>query len=158
MLTIEKRLPFGFRGEWGQVYKIYTPTESEVVNTIDEFGDPTTKTIEWQSAHYADIGQDVQFKHQESGFEKEFSIGQAVANLIATGEYRYEKTTDSFFDGKTKTYQCVVEIGDIVNLGGEFYVCESVKVRNIVTPAEHNFYYVGLRKIYDVILTGVANA
>ena len=149
MLKIEKRLPFGFKGEWGQVYKIYTPTQ--------ETGE-SPAIIRWQNASYADIGQDVQFKHPEEGFEKEYAYSQSVANLINLGEFRQEKTTDAFFDEKTKGYKCVVEIGDIVCLSGEYYVCESIKVKNIVTPNEQSFFYLGLKKIYDVILKGVANA
>ena len=254
MLTIEKRLPFGFKGEWGQVYKIYTPTVSAspdyaevwvfneepsaftdktfyvnyyyyylgektecsniefttydgggqdaiLFNSASHTGgyigleeqgwiDGDTKAsrtlyftqpidttggentlgywlkrnakkvlgLEWQKAFYADIGQDVQFKYPEDGYSKEFAPSQTVINLINSGEYRQAKTTDAYFDENTKSYKCVVGLGDIVCLSGDFYVCETVKVRNILTPQEQSFYYLGLRKIYDVILKGVANA
>ncbi len=29
IITIDKRVPFGFKGEWGKVYKIYNPTQGE---------------------------------------------------------------------------------------------------------------------------------
>lgn len=146
MIRIEKRLPFGFRGEWGKVYKLYTQDEKT-----------ENETIEFQKGYYADIGQDVQFKHQ-SGVDKTLELSQTVQNLINKGEYRLVETTDAYFDINTQTFKCVVALGDIVAFNGEYYVCEKIEVRNIVNPAEQCFYYLGLKKIYNVILTGVQNA
>ena len=149
LIRIEKRLPFGFRGEWGKVYKLFTRDETTEQDNV--------AVVEYQKGYYADIGQDVQFKHQ-SGVDKTLELSQTVQNLVNKGEYRLVETTDAYFDTNINNFKCVVALGDIVEFNGEFYVCEKIEVRNIVNPAEQCFYYLGLKKIYNVILTGVQNA
>ena len=142
MIRVEKRLPFGFRGEWAKLYKLYNrdeKTENEV--------------IEYQQSYYVDIGQDIQVKHQV-GVDKRIELSQTVQNLVNKGEYRLIETTDAYFDTNSQSFKCVVDLGDILDFEGEYYVCDKIEVRNIVTPAEQCFYYLGLRKIFNV---GVQN-
>lgn len=147
MIRIDKRLPFGFRGEWGKVYKSYVVDEAQ---TID-----AEQVIQWQRNYYQDIGQDVQFKHLEDGQDRRIEYGQTIKNLVERGEYRFAKTTDAYFDEEIKAYKCVVSLGDVINIGGEWYVCDKIDVHNIVTPQEQCFYYLGLKKIFDKITIGV---
>ena len=142
MLKIDKRLPFGFRGEWGKVYK------SRVVD------EENNEVIEWQKNYYQDIGQDVQFKHLEDGVDRKIEYSQTIKNLVERGEYRPVKTTDAYFDEATKNYKCVVDLGDVINISGDWYVCDKIDVHNIVTPNEQCFYYLGLKKIFDKITIG----
>ena len=142
MLKIDKRLPFGFRGEWGKVYKS---------NVVDE---EASEVIQWQRNYYQDIGQDVQFKRLEDGTDKKMEYSQTIKNLVERGEYRTLKTTDAYFDEITKTYKCVVDLGDVININNEWYVCDKIDVRNITTPYEQCFYYLGLKKIFDKITIG----
>lgn len=142
MITIEKRLPLGFKGEWGKVYKLYTPTETEQDGTII-----------WAKGYYADIGQDVQFSHAGGSIKVELS--QVAKNLLSKGEYITRKTGDAYFDGE---YKCVVDIGDIVKLGNNYFVCDSIAIEEIETPMEQQIYHLGLKKIFDKILTGENNA
>ena len=137
-IRVEKRLPFGFLGEWGKVYKLYTQDET---NGND--------VIIYQKGYYADIGQDVQFKHQ-AGIDKTLELSQTVQNLVNKGEIRLLETTDAYFDTNTRSYKCVVAIGDILEFNGEYYVCEKIEVRNVVNPAEQCFYYLQCKKIYGV--------
>lgn len=142
MINIDKRLPFGFRGEWGKVYKS---------NIVDETED---EVIQWQRNYYQDVGQDVQFKRLEDGNDRKIEYSQTVKNLIDKGEYRSVKTTDAYFDNKTNNYKCIVDLGDVINLGGEWYVCDRIDIHNIVTPNNQCFYYIGLKKIFDKITIG----
>ena len=51
-IRIEKRIPFGFMGDWGKLYKQYN------------FEEKTNKSVvKWQDSAYVDLGQDVQFKY-----------------------------------------------------------------------------------------------
>ena len=55
MLTkyrVEKRLPFGFMGQWGRVFK---PFDYDMVDVDNE-------RIMYDSREYVEIGMDVQFK------------------------------------------------------------------------------------------------
>ena len=143
MITIEKRLPIGFKGEWGKVYKLYTPTEKD-----------SDDAIIWSKGYYADIGQDVQFSH--AGGTIRIELSQVAKNLLAKGEYVMRKTGDAYWcDGE---YKCVVEIGDIVKLGNNYFVCDSIGIEEIETPQEQQVYQLGLKKIFDKILTGENNA
>lgn len=141
-IRIDKRLPFGFKGEWGKVYKSFT--------SEDEVGE----VIQWQKNTYRDIGQDVQFKHYEDGTDRKIEYSQTIKNLVERGEYRFEKTTDAYFDDEIQSYRCIVDLGDIIKLNNEWYVCDKIDVRNIVTPLEQCFYYLGLKKIFDKIVIG----
>lgn len=148
--NIDKRLPFGFKGEWGKLYKLY--------NSDQISGQIPNEIIEYQQSNYIDIGQDIQLKHPDSGNDRKVELSQSVTNLVDKGEYVTRITSDAQFDDITQSYKCIVDIGDIVKFGGQYYVCEKIDVRNIVTPQEQDFYYLGLKKIFDKIITGVQNA
>lgn len=143
MIRIEKRLPFGFRGEWAKCYKLYTRTEKS-----------ETEVVEWQQGYYADIGQDIQVKHQ-TGIDRKLELSQTVQNLVNKGENRLIETTDAYFDTNTQSFRCVVDLGDILAFNNEYYVCEKIEVRNIVTPAEQCFYYLQLKRIFNVRVQNV---
>jgi hypothetical protein len=139
-MKIEKRLPFGFKGEWGKVYKLYTHNETN------------NDVIEWQKSSYVDIGQDIQLKYIESGVDKTVEPTQIVRNLIAKGEYRTAKTTDAYFNAERGNFECVVGPSDIVFAFGCYWVCDKIDERSIFTPSKQTFYYLGLKKITDKII------
>lgn len=139
-MRIEKRLPFGFKGEWGKVYKLYTHDETN------------NDAIEWQKSSYVDIGQDIQLKYIESGVDKTVEPTQIVRNLIAKGEYRTAKTTDAYFNAESGNFECVVSPSDILFAFGCYWVCDKIDERSIFTPSKQTFYYLGLKKITDKII------
>lgn len=141
-IQIEKRVPFGFKGEWGKVYKLYT------YNEITE-----QKTIKWQGHSYADIGQDVQFKYIENGIDKQIHISQPVKNLLKIAEYRVAKTTDAYFNSESGNFECVVGIGDIIFVFGRYWIVDKIEEQSVFTPAKQTFYYLGLKKVKKEILT-----
>ena len=66
-IRIEKRLPFGFMGDWGKLYKQYN------------FEEKTNKSVvKWQDSAYVDLGQDVQFKYLEDGIDKQKNPAQPI--------------------------------------------------------------------------------
>lgn len=146
-IRIEKRIPFGFKGEWAKLYKLHNTDRLDAQN----------ESVVWQQTNYVDIGQDVQLAHVDKT-DRKVELSQAVTNLVNKGEYLLRKTTDAYFDTDINEYKCVVDIGDIAKFGNQYYVCEKVDVNSIETPKEQYFYYLQFKKIYDDILTGVQNA
>lgn len=138
-IKVEKRLPFGFTGEWGRVYKLYTFDE--------ESGD-----IIWQNKNYVQIDSDVQFKYLENGVDKSLGTSQPVINLPTTSANRVVKTTDAYFNKKSKNFECVVGLNDIVYVFGCFWLVETMEERSIFTPNKQTFYYCALKRIFDEVI------
>ena len=139
IIRIDKRVPFGFKGIWGKCYKKTNYNEKPY-------------SITWQRTTYFDIGFDVQFKYLESGYDKQVINTQNIANLIAEGSYRVVKTTDAHFNGNA--YDCVIAIGDIVSLEGRFWLVDKLDERSIYNPQKQTIYYVGLKALFDEVITG----
>ena len=140
IIRIEKRIPFGFMGEWGQLYKLYTYEEK------------TDKAVvKWQNKSYVDLGMDVQFKYLEDGIDKQKTPAQPGENRVGKGEYRIAETTDAYFDEDSKEFECVVDVGDIVNVFGRWWEVDSIDEKSIFTPQKQTFYYIGLKRIKEQI-------
>lgn len=135
-MRIEKRLPFGFRGDWGKVYKRYTADKQITVDN--------GAVIEYQKNFYVDIGQDVQFKRVNS---TSTSTEQPLQGLEDTVTYISVETTDAYFDSDTRQFLCVVSPDDIVKVFGRLWAVTSVRTESKYTPAEHKFFYLELRSI-----------
>lgn len=140
-IKVEKRIPFGFRGDWGKVYKQYS--------FLDKKGG---KILNWQKTEYYDIGMDVQFKPVDDGVAKQKMPSQPKENIVGRGEYRIVQTTDAYFNDESGEFECVVDLGDIVEVFGSFWVVDSIDESCIYTPAKHSFYDVALKIIRDKIL------
>ena len=138
-IRIEKRVPFGFKGKWGKVYKL----------TNFNNGIP----IIYQDNTYYDIGYDVQFKYLENGVDKSIINSTPIANLVTKGEFRLVKTTDAYFDNTTQEYECVVQPNDIIKVFGDWWICEKIEERSVYTPQKQTFYYLSLKKIFEEVLT-----
>lgn len=140
-IRIEKRIPFGFMGDWGQVYKLYTYEEKNA-----------QAVVKWQDKAYVDLGQDVQFKYLEDGIDKQTKPSQPLENRVTKGEYRIAETTDAYFDADSGGFECVVEISDIVNVFGRWWVVDSIDEKSIFTPNKQTFYYIGLKRIKEEVV------
>ena len=138
-IRVDKRVPFGFKGVWGKVYKH---------NVYNE----TTDAITYQRSSYFDIGFDVQFKYLESGVDKQVFNTQSIANLIAEGSYRVVKSTDATLEGTR--YSSVVQVGDIVLFEGRFWVVDKLDERSVYNPQKQTFYYIGMKDIFDEVIIG----
>lgn len=140
MVTIAKRVPFGFKGLWGKVYKQYNYEQT------------ATDVVQWKATAYADIGQDVQFKLMERDIDKQTFPTQQSENLVVKSNYRIVQTTDAYFDDATGQFRCVAALGDVVFLLGEWWTVDSIDSRNVYTPNMQTFFYVALKKITDKIV------
>lgn len=149
LYKIEKRLPFGFKGEWGKIYKLYNSDAFE--------GEEPNEVIIYQQSNYGDIGQDIQVKNVAGQVVKS-ELSQTVMNLVDKGEYMVRATTDAYFDDHTKSFKCIVDLGDILFLDGSYWVCDKIETHTIRTPRSQQFFHLGLKKIFDKIITGVQNA
>lgn len=140
-IRIEKRIPFGFMGEWGKVYKRFTYEDSTPQGAVL-----------WQKKSYAEIGQDVQFKYSEDGTGKRNIFVQPVPNRVMKGEYCIVETTDAYFDYVSGGFECVVDSGDIVSVFGRWWVVDSIDEKNIFTPQKQSFYYIALKRIKEEVV------
>ncbi len=140
-IRIEKRIPFGFMGDWGKLYKLYV---------YDEETDKAT--VKWQNNTYVDLGMDVQFKYLEEGIDKQDKPAQTVENRVGKGEYRIVETTDAYFDDDSKQFECVVDVGDIVNVFGRWWEVDSIDEKSIFTPQKQTFYYLALKRIKEELI------
>ena len=138
-MRIERRIPFGFRGDWGTVYKRYT-AESEL-NTKNN-------QITYEKNNYVDIGVAVQFKPVE---DAEIAIEQPIKGLLTNNNYITVETTDSYYCDKKKDYICTVEVGDIVQVLGQLWTVTSLKESNRYAPKKLSFYYLSLKGISSAV-------
>lgn len=139
-IRIEKRMPFGFMGDWGKLYKLYVYAEES-----------NKATVKWQNNTYVDLGMDVQFKYLEDGIDKQNTPAQAVENRVGKGEYRIVETTDAYFDEESGEFECVVGLGDIVNVFGRWWEVDSIDEKSIFTPQKQTLYYIALKRIKEEI-------
>lgn len=139
-IKIDKRVPFGFKGKWGKVYKLTNFNE-------------TKDMITYQRNTYYDIGYDVQFKDLESGIDKSVLNAQPIANLVAKGDFRVIKTTDAYID-ENNVYKCICQPNDIILFDSEYWVVEKIDVKSVFTPKKQAFYYLTVKNVFDEILTG----
>lgn len=140
-IRIEKRIPFGFMGDWGKLYKLYV-YDAETDNA----------TVKWQNNTYMDLGMDVQFKYLEEGIDKQDTPSQTVENRVGKGEYRIVETTDAYFDDDSKQFECVANVGDIVNVFGRWWEVDSIDEKSIFTPQKQTFYYLALKRIKEELI------
>lgn len=140
-IIIEKRIPFGFMGSWGKVYKHFVWEEYAKQNAV-----------RWQDCAYAELGQDVQFKYLEDGIDKQKNPAQPIENRVNKGEYRIVETTDAYFNDDSGEFECVVDLGDIVYVFGRWWVVDSVDDKSIFTPTKQTFYYIALKRIKGEIV------
>lgn len=135
-IRVEKRVPFGFKGEWGQVYKSYNVEEKT-----------SAQVVLWGKNYYADIGQDVQFKYLENGIDKQKFFSQTEENIVVKSDYRIVETTDAYFNEEIGEFECVADIGDIVYLFGRWWVIDNIDEKSIFNPKKQTFFYLGLKSI-----------
>lgn len=132
MIRVEKRLPYGFVGEWGTVYKI------NKWEHID--GD-----IEYNKRQYVAMTMPVQFR---DAFNKEKNKVQIANDLTATNLQDRLDTTDAYWNDEDGEYQCVVQNGDIIKLGNSWW--------NVTAVTEINFFVPNKHTIYQIDVIGVA--
>lgn len=138
-IRVEKRLPFGFKGEWGKCYKL-----TNYNNTIE--------TITYSRATYFDIGFDVQIKEMEQSLNKIETNAQPIQNLVTKGEFKVFETTDAYFNGKN--FECVISENDLLYVNGEYWIVEKIETKSIFNPAKQSYYYLHTKKIFDEIIIG----
>lgn len=141
-IRIEKRIPFGFVGEWGQIYKRY----------VYDIKDISGYFIRAQNGVFKDIGQNMQLKYLDINTVKTVHVTELMRGAIANGEYCMSETTDAYFDDDSRTYKCIAEPEDIIYAFGEWWTVDKIEEHCIFTPKRHSFFYLGLKKIEDEIV------
>lgn len=138
-MRVERRLPFGFRGDWGTVYKLYTAECT--LNTKNS-------SITYEKNNYVDIGVAVQFKVVEDSIR---AAEQPLKGLMTTSNHITLETTDSYYCDKKKAYICTVDIGDIVQVLGSLWIVTSLKENTRYAPKKLSFYYLEVKEITGAV-------
>lgn len=138
-ISLDKRVPFGFKGVWGKCYK----------HTIYK---ELTDKISYEQSSYFDVGFDIQFKYLEDGSDKHISFIESIANLIGKGSYRMVKTTDATFLGER--FESIVQLGDIVFFEGKYWLVDNLEEKSIFNPNKQTFYYIGMKDIFKDVIVG----
>ena len=137
-VQVERRLPFGFKGEWGNVYKLYT------FDVLD-----SSNIIQYQDNNFLKVRGAVQLKFNEGGTDRAVENAQAVTNLVGKGITQIMETTDAYFDTTTKRFKCIADVGDIINTFNDWWVVERVEEQSIYTPNRQTFYRLMVKKINE---------
>lgn len=127
-----RRLPFGFHGDWGKLYKHFVDDEKALVNE---------DKIEYQNCFYVDIGADIQFKKVVG---RKDSKDQPIQNYLTSSQDMTIETTDSYWDDTIKGYVCCVSVGDIVFLFGRKWLVERIEEKPL---GRYSFYYCYVKSI-----------
>lgn len=135
MYKPERRIPFGFRGDWGTLYKRYTEGCSL---------DLKNETITFERNNYVDIGAYVQFKPVD---DITHSTEQNFNRLLTKGEYMTVETTDAYWNDKTKEFVCCVSPNDIVKVFNKLWIVTEIREVTRYIPKKLSFYYCELKGI-----------
>lgn len=131
----KRRIPFGFTGDWGKLYKLFTDDDDI---TIDG------QTITYEKNHYVDLGVDIQFKKDS---EITTETEQQIKGLHNTVYFVTVSTSDAYYDEDLMQYCCCVEVGDIVVLWGRKWIVTSVQERSKVVPKRMSVWACDVRSI-----------
>jgi len=132
---IVRRLPFGFTGDWGKVYKRYTFDTEVTTEKLD--------IIPYKQNNYVCTGQKVQFKIVD---DMTGSTNTQASNLVFSGSVTVQ-TTDAYFDTTTKQYYCIAQPDDIVFLFGQYWMVSDIRIMTKYSPAKQQFFNLGLGTI-----------
>jgi len=135
-VIIERRLPMGFVGDWGKVFKRFN---ADKILLVDE-----KNIIEHQKEFYVSLEQNVQFKRAENlNRETKQSLfgGEADSGIMVV------KTSDSYYDNKKKQWRCIADPRDIVLVFGQRWLVKKIYNDCINDLAHHYIYYMTLENI-----------
>lgn len=133
MIKIEKRLPFGFRGDWAQLYKKFDFDKS---NTND--------TIIFNKTNYTELGMDLQIKLLN---EIELKKNKELSDFTINSKNMVIETTDAYFNEDNREFECVAEIDDIIRFKNDWWLVAHILEKPIYTPQKQGFYYLQLQSI-----------
>lgn len=133
MIKVEKRLPFGFAGFWGKVYKPFNYTEEE-----EKYGE----VVEFDHKRYVAMTMPVQFR---DAFDRSVGRTRLIKDLSAEDVEDVQETSDSYW--KDGGFACVVSVGDLVRFGNDWNFVTKVVDKNIFSPAPQTIYAVVLKNI-----------
>lgn len=134
-IKVERRVPFGFRGDWGKVYKRYTNSEDL---KIDD------RKIRFESNYYVAIDDEIQIK-QVGDIT---SANEQTLNCLEMRTYYMTiETTDSYWNDDLKEYSCCVSPEDILFAFNRFWMVSDVKEVSKFRPQKLSFYYCELKSM-----------
>lgn len=134
-IKVERRVPFGFRGDWGKVFKKYTDLEELKLDG---------RAIKVESNYYVSLDDDIQFKQVG---DITSANEQTLSGLEMRTYYATVETTDCYWDDDLKGYHCCVGPEDIVFVFNRYWMVTDVKEVSRFRPQKLSFYYCELKSL-----------
>lgn len=134
-IKVERRIPFGFRGDWGKVFKKYTDLEELKLDG---------RAIKVESNYYVSLDNDIQFKQVG---DITSANEQTLSGLEMRTYYATVETTDSYWDDDLKGYNCCVSPEDIVFVFNRYWMVAGVREVSRFRPQKLGFYYCELKSL-----------
>jgi hypothetical protein len=139
MIRVEKRLPYGLMVEWGTVYKLYNYEEEVKVDN---------ERIEYNKRQYVAMDMPVQFKDADQVKSGKVRNREKIAtDFTAENQVDILETTDSYYDNEEEDFKCVVEVGDIVKLGNDWWNVREIEESDLFMPRKHTIYILKVQKV-----------
>lgn len=135
VIKIEKRIPFGFVGLWGKLYKRVSFDEAQEIDN---------EIVELNKMRYVDIGMDMQCKYVDKKQLKKISV---LAGMTIKENNVLIETTDSYFDNNTQSYKCIAEVDDLIKISFRWWRVEDIVEDMIFNPNLQSFFYIKLKKV-----------
>lgn len=137
-MKVERRLPYGFVGDWAVLYKLYI---------FDDYG--SGEVIQYQNNNYLKMSTKVQFKGNGT---KMRSNTQQVSDLVSSATNIVVETTDAYFDVEKGVYRCVVTPGDVVKYRGDWWEVEKIDIEVRYALGKQEHYFCTLKRIEEGII------
>lgn len=135
MIRVEKRLPYGLMVEWGEVYKPYSY-------------DVEVGGIEYNKRRYVPMEMPVQFKNANQVKASKVRNREKIAtDFTANNQQDKLETTDAYYNEKEEDYKCVVEVGDLVKLGKEWWLVQEISESDLFMPKKHTIYILSVQEV-----------
>jgi hypothetical protein len=139
MIRVEKRLPYGLMVEWGTVYKVFNYEDE--VRVENEY-------IEYNKRQYVAMDMPVQFKDADQVKSGKVRNREKIAtDFTAENQVDILETTDSYYDNEEEDFKCVVEVGDIVKLGNDWWNVREIEESDLFMPRKHTIYILKVQKV-----------
>ena len=135
MIRVEKRLPYGFVGEWGIVYKLCT---------YDQEVKKEDGVIEYNKRQYVAMSMPVQFR---DAYNKVKNKQKIATDFTANNQEDRIETTDAYFNNESGDFECVVSVGDIVKLGNSWWNVREITENNLFMPKKHTIYALSVQEV-----------
>jgi ribosomal protein L14 len=148
---IKRRINIGFKGVGGAVFKRYTiPDKLTVSVENDDTGETADENkarqevIRYEKNTYINTGCTVQFQKNS---DMVVQSSQMINGLIVKQYFLQVITSDCYFNDYEKEYDCIADVGDIVEVFGKRWIVTNRTARLIEKPKSYEWFMLDMKSI-----------